>query len=62
MSVGPVMTAFSRDILESSDRTKMELDIEEGRDSALEMVAISLAILQMVLLVRLPESTSLRNV
>lgn len=56
------MTAFSRGILESSDRTKMELDIEEGRDSALEMVAISLAILQMVLLVRLPESTSLRNV
>ena len=56
------MTAFSRGILVSSDRTKMELDMEEGRDSALEMVAISWAILQMVLLVRLVESNSLRYV
>ena len=62
MRTYPVMTAFSRGILVSSDRTKMELDMEEGRDSALEMVAISWAILQMVLLVRLVESNSLRYV
>ena len=39
------MMAFSSGILVSSDRTKMELDMEEGRDSALEIVAISFAIL-----------------
>ena len=38
------MMAFSRGILESSDRTKIELDMEEGRHSALEIVATSLAI------------------
>ena len=45
----PVMTAFRRGVLLSSDRTKMELEMEEGRDSALEMVAISWAIRTMVL-------------
>ena len=56
------MTAFRRGMLVSSDRTKIELDMEEGRESVLEMVAISLAILQMVLLVRLLASDSLRKV
>ena len=57
------MTAFSRGVLLSSDRTKMELEMEEGRDSALEMVAISWAIRTMVLpLVLLLASNSLRKV
>ena len=44
----PVMTAFSRDILESSDLTKIVEDREQGRVSAWARLDNSPAILTMV--------------
>lgn len=44
----PVMTAFRRDILESSDLTKMEEEREQGRVSAWARLDSSWAILTVV--------------
>ena len=55
----PVMTAFNRDILESSDLTKMEEEREQGRVSAWVRLDNSWAILTMVPLLGRSEALNL---